>query len=73
MRCSFIRMAKSISKAPLNLTEASAMLYPPLPYVQLSKTLYIANAKTIHVDCTGVYCGHIEICQLRCVDWEMIM
>ena len=32
MRTSIIRMAQSISKSPLKLTDASAMLYPPLPY-----------------------------------------
>ncbi|KAF8960029.1 hypothetical protein BDZ97DRAFT_1835088 [Flammula alnicola] len=31
MRASLLRLAESVSKAPLNLTEASAMLYPPLP------------------------------------------
>ncbi|CAA7267547.1 unnamed protein product [Cyclocybe aegerita] len=31
MRASILRRAQSVSKAPLNLTEASAMLYPPIP------------------------------------------
>ncbi|KAF4613845.1 hypothetical protein D9613_008098 [Agrocybe pediades] len=31
MRSTILRMAESISKPPLNLTEASSMLYPPLP------------------------------------------
>ncbi|KAF8181303.1 ACN9-domain-containing protein [Pholiota molesta] len=31
MRASLIKLAESISKSPLKLTEASAMLYPPLP------------------------------------------
>ncbi|KAF9478842.1 ACN9-domain-containing protein [Pholiota conissans] len=31
MRASLVKLAESISKSPLKLTEASAMLYPPLP------------------------------------------
>ncbi|KAH9481808.1 Succinate dehydrogenase assembly factor 3, mitochondrial [Psilocybe cubensis] len=31
MRSTLIRLAESVSKAPLNLTDASAMLYPPIP------------------------------------------
>ncbi|KDR78735.1 hypothetical protein GALMADRAFT_63864 [Galerina marginata CBS 339.88] len=31
MRSSFLRLAESISKGPLKMTEASAMLYPPIP------------------------------------------
>ncbi|KAF9048807.1 ACN9-domain-containing protein [Panaeolus papilionaceus] len=31
MRSSLIRLAESVSKAPLNLREASATLYPPIP------------------------------------------
>ncbi|KAF8886063.1 hypothetical protein CPB84DRAFT_1787895 [Gymnopilus junonius] len=31
MRSSILRLAESVTKAPLNLNEASAMLYPPIP------------------------------------------
>ena len=32
MRSTILRLAESVSKAPLNLQEASASLYPPIPY-----------------------------------------
>ena len=30
-----LRLAESVSKTPLNLQEASAALYPPIPYALL--------------------------------------
>ena len=35
MRSTMLRLAESVSKTPLNLQEASAALYPPIPYALL--------------------------------------
>ena len=35
MRSTMLRLADSVSKTPLNLQEASAALYPPIPYALL--------------------------------------
>ena len=34
MRVTLLRLAESVSARPLNLREASAALYPPIPYAQ---------------------------------------
>ncbi|KAG5644641.1 hypothetical protein DXG03_008023 [Asterophora parasitica] len=37
MRGSLIRLAESVTAKPLNLREASATLFPPIPYARISE------------------------------------
>ena len=73
MRSTMLRLAESVSKTPLNLQEASAALYPPIPYALFA---YYSWLCVIH-SCSGFLSMHtvyiddysalIGICHLICV------
>ena len=52
MRSTMLKLAESVSKTPLNLKEASAALYPPIPYALPYYSL--ALSIVIH-SCSGLF------------------
>lgn len=63
MRASLLRLAESVSSKPLNLREASATLYPPIPWVSCSFQYACSYRCPV---CTGDFCAFTAIYRQKC-------
>jgi hypothetical protein len=61
MRPAFRRLAESLVTSPLNLKDANATLYPPIPYgLRLPPMTHRGSVLTFSTGCTEGFCEPID-------------